>query len=228
MSEPIQRRAAAGLLGRLASARDNSDEDALNIIQSSNFKDITAYQFTMELSGLEFIEAISGGVEVGESNFGILDKNTVTTAWFSPEGVTTDQELFSLVFRTTEDVRLSDAFAISSRVTQAIAYTSNQQQLDVNFEYISNNDVSEFKLYQNTPNPFSESTSIGFNLVKSSDITLTIMDITGKQIGVKKGYFSKGYHEIVLQSSELGQSGVLYYQLEGEDFRETRKMILIE
>ncbi len=194
---------------------------------SENFLDITAYQYTMELTGLEFVAATSGAIEVGPSNFGMLDANTVTTAWFSPEGVTVNDELYRMVFRATENVQLSQAFTISSRITTAIAYTASQTRLDIGMEYF-NLEALSYSLMQNVPNPFLESTTIGFELPQAGNATITVMDVTGKKIMIIEGTYGIGYNEVILKKSELGSGGVLYYQLESGDFTTTRKMIMIE
>ena len=196
-------------------------------IKSSNFSNIAAYQYTMELNGLEFISANSGAIDVSPSNFGTLDKNTVTTAWFSPEGITAEEELYTMTFKVLDNVRLSDAFSISSRVTTAIAYTADQNILDVGIEYF-NVERTNFALLQNTPNPFEEETIIGFQLPEAAKATLSILDVTGKKIKVLSEEFNAGYNEFVIRRSDLGSNGVLYYQLESGAFIATRKMILID
>ena len=78
-------------------------------VTSNSFTDITGYQFTMELSGLEFVGGTSGAIEVSESNFAALSTSTITTAWAGIEGVSTDETLFTMTFRATANVALSSA-----------------------------------------------------------------------------------------------------------------------
>ena len=86
-----------------------------------------------------------------------------------------------------------------------------------------------FALYQNTPNPFKELTTIGFNLPQASTATLTIMDVSGKVLKVVKAPYAKGYNEVVLKRSELGVSnGVLSYRIETGKYTATRKMVIME
>ena len=57
---------------------------------------------------------------------------------------------------------------------------------------------------------------------------MTVFDVTGKTVRVETGNYDRGYNEITLRKSQLGTSGVLYYQLESGDFTATRKMIVID
>ena len=187
---------------------------------------VAAYQFTMELNGLEFVGATSEGVEVSEANFAVLDANTVTAAWFSPEGVTAS-DLFTLTFKATTDVTLSEGLSLSSRVTDAKAYTATSEIMDVVLEY-NTAGVAGFVLGQNTPNPFDNVTTIGFELPVAGTATLSVFDVTGKTISVIENTYNAGYNTIELSKSTLGTTGVLYYQLESGEFTATKSMILID
>jgi hypothetical protein len=91
--------------------------------------------------------------------------------------------------------------------------------------------TSEFKLLQNTPNPFSQLTAISYQLRAPSHTTLKIYDMTGKSV-----------RSLVNENQEEGQytvrwdgrnengkkvsSGVYFYKLKAERFEETKKIIL--
>ncbi|MCB9311087.1 MAG: T9SS type A sorting domain-containing protein [Lewinellaceae bacterium] len=83
-------------------------------------------------------------------------------------------------------------------------------------------------LFQNTPNPFNASTIVAFDLPKSQETTLKVMDMTGKQVFNVVMSGQKGRNEIVIHSYDIPSSGVYYYQLETEHYTSARKMIFIE
>jgi len=181
----------------------------------------------MELSGIEFVGATSGAIEVSESNFAALSSSTITTAWAGVEGVSSDETLFTMTFRATANVALSSALNIGSSVAAAKAYTSTQEELDIVLEY-NTVGATGFALLQNTPNPFNLTTQIGFELPVAGSATLTIFDVTGKTVSVMTETYNAGYNEITLRKSDLGSTGVLYYQLESGDNTATKKMVIIE
>jgi hypothetical protein len=196
-------------------------------VRGANFSDIAAYQFTMDVRGLELTGVQSGAIEVSSENFAQLNANTITTAWNTTTAIDASDVLFTMTFKATASGQLSEALAISSRVTQSVAYTGNNSQLDIalSFNGVSAN---EFALFQNEPNPFDNVTKIGFQLAKSGAATLTVFDVTGKTVSVVRGEFNKGYNEIRMNKSDLNASGVLYYQLESGDFTATKKMVIVE
>ena len=181
----------------------------------------------MGLSGLEFVGATSGAIDVDASNFGVLNASTVTTAWAGTEGVSADDALFTMTFKATANVSLSEALSVNSSVSAAKAYTSSLEEMDIALDY---NTVASngFVLMQNTPNPFNQTTQIGFELPVAGQATLTIFDVTGKTVSVMSETYNAGYNEITLSKSDLGTTGVLYYQLESGDFTATKKMVIIE
>jgi photosystem II stability/assembly factor-like uncharacterized protein len=90
-----------------------------------------------------------------------------------------------------------------------------------------------FILYQNYPNPFNPVTTISYNINKTTNIKLSVYDCSGKEIEIIKKYnVIPGYYEINWPApSEDGKkysSGIYYYQLMTNDYRETRKMMLLK
>ena len=79
---------------------------------------------------------------------------------------------------------------------------------------------------QNYPNPFSETTTIHFDLRESCVLSLDISDITGKKVmEVNKGLCSPGQHTIHVDGSSL-PSGLYFYTVHAGGFSETKKMVV--
>lgn len=85
-----------------------------------------------------------------------------------------------------------------------------------------------FILFQNTPNPFSKETFIKFELLKESEVTLTIYDPKGKVLNTYEGKFEKGKNQIRVDGEDLLVHGILYYQVSTPDQILSKKMIFRE
>lgn len=84
------------------------------------------------------------------------------------------------------------------------------------------------QLNQNYPNPFNPSTNIQFNLPQSSEVKLTVYDVTGRQISILIDEIKNaGIHSINFDAPTLS-SGIYFYRLEVGSFIETKKMLLIK
>ena len=102
-----------------------------------------------------------------------------------------------------------------------------------NFTAVSLNETPEVplnaELKQNYPNPFNPATTIEFNLGRSGDINLSVVDVLGRTVDVlADGPHSAGTHRLSFNGAHLA-SGVYLYQLwlDGE-LIEQRKMALLK
>jgi len=92
---------------------------------------------------------------------------------------------------------------------------------------VSNQSATDFRLHQNYPNPFNPNTIINYELQNTGYISLTLFDITGKQIRIiEQGIRKAGSHEISFNAEDL-PSGNYFYELRSGDFSMVRKMTLI-
>jgi len=202
--------------------------------KANNFNDITGYQFTMNFdqNAMRVLNVESGALEVTADNFGLnrIEEGMLTTSWNTAEGmsIATGEVVFSLIVEATEAAQLSDAITVNSRITSAEAYNSADQIHEVSLGFTNGVVETGFALYQNEPNPFKETTQVGFNLPESMSATLTVYDVTGKVLKVVDGDYVKGYNQVSLKKADLKVTGVLYYQLDTEAFTATKKMIVIE
>jgi len=87
---------------------------------------------------------------------------------------------------------------------------------------------TDFKLMQNTPNPFNPSTNISFQLPKASDVEIEIYNVVGQRIDViKKRLLPSGGHDLVWDGSDFS-SGVYFYRLTAGSYIEVKKMTLLK
>jgi len=201
-------------------------------VTASNFDQVQAIQFSLNYDAqtLTFAGVESGAIELGATNIGDLkDQAVVTMSWTDVAGVNAsdDEVLFTLIFKAAQSSTLAGALSMSDDVTEREAYAAGTA-MGVDLSFRSTEATSGFALFQNSPNPFAGLTVIGFNLPERTDATLTVFDVTGKQLQVVEGTFEKGYNQIELNRAELNASGVMYYRLDAGDYSATKKMIVID
>ncbi len=87
---------------------------------------------------------------------------------------------------------------------------------------------SSLQLFQNYPNPFNPSTTIKFNLPRSSEVTLKIYNILGEEVAtLLSASLLSGSYKYEWDASGLA-SGVYLYKLEAGEHVEVRKMVLMK
>ena len=96
---------------------------------------------------------------------------------------------------------------------------------------VNNNSVivTEYKLNQNYPNPFNPSTHIQYSIPQYGLVTIIVYDMLGDKVAtLVDGYNPSGSYEVEFDASEL-TSGIYFYRINiGNEFKETKKMILLK
>ena len=84
-------------------------------------------------------------------------------------------------------------------------------------------------LEQNYPNPFNPFTIFNFQLRISSEVTLKVYDITGKEVAMllNNKEMQAGKHSVTFDATNLS-SGMYFYRLSLGKFFETKKMIAMK
>ena len=97
---------------------------------------------------------------------------------------------------------------------------------------------TQTQLLANYPNPFNPETWIPFQLAQDTIVTTKIYDLTGKQIRmIELGHMPAGnyvevnraiYWDGRTEDGEQVSSVTYFYQIEAEDYTETRKMVILK
>ena len=120
------------------------------------------------------------------------------------------------------------------------SYDYRLKQIDLNGQYQYSDVVSinvsastEAKLYQNSPNPFNPSTAIKFYIPQTSDVTIKIYDMLGREVTTLFNKQSEAGSHITYWNGRdrygrEAASGVYLYRLTAGSFTETKKMLMMK
>ena len=87
---------------------------------------------------------------------------------------------------------------------------------------------NNYRLEQNYPNPFNPSTTISFSIPEASFVSLKIFNSLGEEIEILVSEeLSAGNYKYDWTAINLS-SGIYFYNLQSENFVETKKMILLK
>ncbi len=104
------------------------------------------------------------------------------------------------------------------------AFKFEKQLISVEDKY---NGILDYSLEQNYPNPFNPSTMIRFTLQNQSNVKLIVTDVLGNEVAtivdenLPAGKYTKSFN-----ASNL-PSGAYFYSLITDNFKQTRKMLLL-
>lgn len=88
-------------------------------------------------------------------------------------------------------------------------------------------------LYESYPNPFNANSKIGFYVPEGSFVSIDIFDVTGRLVhNLASSEFPAGYHYLIWNGRDnFGNSissGVYFYRMKANDFKEVKKVTLIK
>jgi hypothetical protein len=87
---------------------------------------------------------------------------------------------------------------------------------------------SSFRLETPHPNPFNPTMRIAFTLPGSGDITLSVYDLSGRQVAViSQGQYTSGHHEETWEAGTLS-SGIYLIKLESPFGAQIQKAVLVK
>lgn len=88
--------------------------------------------------------------------------------------------------------------------------------------------INKIRLNDNFPNPFNPTTKISFNLPVSSNVKLSIYDISGREVALlENNVLQSGNYQYEWNAAQYS-SGTYFYRIEAEGFVQTKKMLLIK
>ena len=203
-------------------------------ISADRFDQLTGLQFTLDYdpAKLAFAGVEAGYLAWNDSNINFVEAGTILASWHDVgyKSIDDQQVLFTLVFEARQSGQLQEALRINSSQLKAEAYDAALDVYGLTLRFGQNGSgvSKDFALYQNVPNPFDRATVIGFILPREMEATVTIYDVVGKVLNVRTISGVEGYNEVVVNTDEVNNSGILYYQLSAGDYSMTRKMIVTE
>jgi hypothetical protein len=207
---------------------DNIEEYLFSLDQT---QDVLGLQFELnfDFKKMEFIGIEAGTINISENNIGVSEaqEGRIKISWLNEGNEVVLGDLFKLKFRKKYN-EISELSILKQSIKPEI-YINDYGQVETRRLTMNHllQGVSGFELYQNTPNPFSDATIIGFNLGERSKAKLKVYDPQGKLVLEKNGEFEKGFNQFELTAKEIGLNGLMYYQIEAGDNISQRIMIVI-
>jgi len=88
---------------------------------------------------------------------------------------------------------------------------------------------TEFVLFQNYPNPFNRQTTISYQLSTSSNVELTVSNVTGQKVAtLALGQQPAGNYNYKWDTGDLAGGIYLYRLITGDGFTQTKKLLLLK
>ncbi|MEM6321301.1 MAG: dockerin type I domain-containing protein [Bacteroidota bacterium] len=192
-----------------------------------NIETVAGAQFALNFEGLTVTGLTEGQLHVEHFNVENIAKGQLKASWHQVENNNLSNELFTVTFRATKSGFLSDLLSIGMEGIQPELYTTDDEIQTIVLDFRPHDNWQQFKLLQNRPNPFSESTTIGFYLPSPTKVKLDIVNMQGQILKTVQGDYGAGLHEVRLDKEVLGGNGILYYRMKAGEIILTKEMVVL-
>ncbi len=188
---------------------------------------LLGFQFTLDFdpSSLQLLGVSETSIpNFGDTNLNTLhqEKGQIAMSWYDLSN-TSVTDLFSLTFKATKSGSLRDLLAISSAITPAEAYTTNEDIVAVDLKFTAN-EVPNSAITI-SPNPVKDGAStISLYTDQKSTLELEIVGMDGRVLqAFSYVTLEKGTHRIPLVTTNL-EAGVYMVNVmaDGELLRRTK------
>jgi len=167
--------------------------DLLNVpIKMTKDLTIEGLQFALDYDTdqLRLVNVI-GDMELTADHYSIKN-GLLTFSWTTPESIPfeTDEMILNLQFRATKAGLLSEVMGLAPQQMEAIIYSAADEVTPFSINWITNTTpITEFKAFDNYPNPYVDQTNISFLLPENGAVTLSVFDNNGRtsEFGVATG-----------------------------------------
>jgi hypothetical protein len=124
-------------------------------------------------------------------------------------------------------------YYVTSLYSEGESIASNSVEIEIILDNAEDNIPLVTTLKGNYPNPFNPTTTISFDLAKSSDVKLEVYNIKGQKIiTLVDEDFAAGQYSVVWNGKDASNrniaSGVYFYKMVTNNYSEIKKMILLK
>ena len=204
------------------------------IVTGSGFNSFSPFGVGNQHAHPVSLSTFNSSVKLRSINLNWKTLNEENNSGFDIERKNENSEWVKAGFVSGKNVPSSYEFTDKNLTTGKYQYRLKQIDFNGNYEYHNLDGIVEigvpakFDLSQNYPNPFNPVTKINFDLPKSSQVTLKIYDVLGKEVKTLVNEFKDaGYHAVTFEASGL-PSGVYFYRISAGEFSAVKKLVLMK
>ena len=193
--------------------------------------DIQGLQFELSFDAInfEFLNAVSKDLSLKEGNLStkFVKGGKLLVSWNENISVTVNEmaSLFEFTFKQMNKTILEPSFQLQNSLLNSEIYLDKPNpiyDLGLSMEL----EKHDGDLIQNSPNPFTQSTTLVFSSNNREPVDVSVFDLQGKLVIKQSILPVVGRNTLSFQASDFNGAGVYYLRLVAEDKESTVKMIL--
>lgn len=200
-------------------------------IKAGQLAQIAGMQMQLSIQSGHILDLKPGAINLTDDQFYITPAGEVNISWVADDMLIVQPNLvlFTIVMMSDEATYVGDVLSmVNEKLSPEVYLGEGYEVVTIEFEAKhTQSNAAQNAILDISPNPFSQNTTIRFELADESTVTFTYFDLSGRQLFAQKGEFSKGQQRIELKADDLKSStGMIICRMQTNDFIATRKLMV--
>ena len=207
------------------------------ILKIKSSEELAGFQFALDFdeSILKFEKMTSKMSGLTENHFNFSNTENGFLPISFNGNISANETIFEIEFTAKKLGNLDEMIRFNHQKLNGETYLSNLEIKKTAIQFVEPKEFSSeneeeitFELFQNSPNPFSNQTTISCRLKKEMNVQLEIFDMTGRVVFEDRKRFTPGIRTFEINNRFFRESGVYTYKLTTPFGVKTKRMIFIK
>jgi hypothetical protein len=207
---------------------EKSENSQIFEVKSKDILTLAGLQFTVNLSGMNITDIKSAYFNSNEIGFyevkdGIYN---ISIAGTKPLSVYGDETILEIMTDCISCKLTPMNFKlVNDGLTNEIYINQSIESVPLELEVRNDDYKSQFVVYQNNPNPWTNYTKVDISLQKEENVNIRVFDVNGRLVYSNSSRLNAGLNTIEFDNLLIAGSGVFYYEISTSTNSERYKMI---
>lgn len=233
LNKPVEQRVKNRVDLVVATRTDSNADEIDYLFYPQEELDIHGFQFELnfDAENFEFITVVPGNLNLDESNLStkFVSDGKLLISWNENDVVSVNEltSLFEFRFKQLDKAVVDPYFQIEETLLRPEIYLNRPSsifELGLIKEDRQQDDIS----VQNSPNPFTHSTTVEFSASTNDPVEIKIFDLQGKSVHIQIIEPIIGKNILQYKASDFQGEGVYFLQLISGQKESLIKMILVK
>jgi hypothetical protein len=162
-----------------------------------------------------------------EENYSVTANGLARMLWYDglPRAFKAGEVLFTLHLRILQPVRLDELLSLQSTILQPEGYLTEGAHLPFVLSPEVRNNPALPQFFPPLPNPFDRVTTFGIDLPEAGQVSLQVVDVSGKEVYQTVLEMEAGNQSIALPAAALPASGVYFYKMHSGGLEKSGRLV---
>ncbi|MCB9311020.1 MAG: HYR domain-containing protein [Lewinellaceae bacterium] len=188
---------------------------------------IAGLQAKLEFNGLSIIDISEGTLDVSKNDV-LISGNTLGIAYAAKQMISAQKgdKLFTVKVKALVSGKLSDYMTLSDAFSNEIYTNENLNIEKLNLRFSNNEDLAGVTSIR--PNPWTQQTTLNFDLNVSGLTDIRVYDFNGKLVAKKSMDLIAGNQNIRLDRVDVPNTGMYMFEIKSNDQLIRGKMLIVD